>query len=221
MLPTMAAMTDAQGRAVYRRACIAPASRPSRRPAAGCRFDRFMALALYEPGLGYYARGSRQFGAMPASGSDFVTAPELSPLFGARWRARWRRRSTPPAPTRCSSSAPARARWRRSCWRRWATACAATRSSTCPAALRAAPGRSGWRPGRERVRWLDAWPAALHGVVVGNEVLDAMPVQLLHWDGEPLVRARRGRAPAGAFAWADRADRAAAAGGGGRSCPAR
>ena len=45
-------------------------------------FDRFMALALYEPGLGYYANVSRKFGAMPASGSDFVTAPELSPLFG-------------------------------------------------------------------------------------------------------------------------------------------
>ena len=41
-----------------------------------------MALALYEPGLGYYSRSSRQFGAMPSSGSDFVTAPELSPLFG-------------------------------------------------------------------------------------------------------------------------------------------
>jgi hypothetical protein len=45
-------------------------------------FDRFMTLALYEPGLGYYARGDRQFGLMPDSGSDFVTAPELSPLFG-------------------------------------------------------------------------------------------------------------------------------------------
>src|SRR5512133_643135 len=45
-------------------------------------FDRFMALALYAPGLGYYASGSRQFGQMPQSGSDFVTAPEMSPLFG-------------------------------------------------------------------------------------------------------------------------------------------
>ena len=45
-------------------------------------FDRFMAMALYEPGLGYYARGGRLFGALPASGSDFVTAPELTPLFG-------------------------------------------------------------------------------------------------------------------------------------------
>ncbi len=45
-------------------------------------FERFMSLALYAPGLGYYARDDRQFGASPASGSDFVTAPEMSPLFG-------------------------------------------------------------------------------------------------------------------------------------------
>src|SRR3954465_11003486 len=45
-------------------------------------FDRYMALALYAPGLGYYANTSRKFGTMPASGSDFVTAPEMSPLFG-------------------------------------------------------------------------------------------------------------------------------------------
>ncbi|MGH6638904.1 MAG: class I SAM-dependent methyltransferase, partial [Polaromonas sp.] len=45
-------------------------------------FDQFMALALYTPGLGYYANDSRKFGLMPAAGSDFVTAPELSPRFG-------------------------------------------------------------------------------------------------------------------------------------------
>lgn len=45
-------------------------------------FDRFMELALYTPGLGYYANGTAKFGTMPQSGSDFVTAPELSPLFG-------------------------------------------------------------------------------------------------------------------------------------------
>lgn len=37
-----------------------------------------MELALYAPGLGYYSAGSRKFGA----GGDFVTAPELSSLFG-------------------------------------------------------------------------------------------------------------------------------------------
>ena len=40
-------------------------------------FDRFMQLALYAPGLGYYSAGSRKFG----ESGDFVTAPELSPLF--------------------------------------------------------------------------------------------------------------------------------------------
>ena len=44
-------------------------------------FDRFMAWALYAPGLGYYANASRKFGQMPSSGSDFVTAPEMTPFF--------------------------------------------------------------------------------------------------------------------------------------------
>jgi SAM-dependent MidA family methyltransferase len=41
-------------------------------------FTRFMELALYAPGLGYYAAGARKFGA----DGDFVTAPEISSLFG-------------------------------------------------------------------------------------------------------------------------------------------
>jgi SAM-dependent MidA family methyltransferase len=41
-------------------------------------FDRFMELALYAPGLGYYAAGAAKLGP----GGDFVTAPEISPLFG-------------------------------------------------------------------------------------------------------------------------------------------
>jgi len=45
-------------------------------------FDDFMAEALYAPGLGYYSSGRQTFGLSPQGGSDFVTAPELSPLFG-------------------------------------------------------------------------------------------------------------------------------------------
>ncbi len=41
-------------------------------------FDRYMELALYAPGLGYYMAGARKFGAS----GDFITAPEISPLFG-------------------------------------------------------------------------------------------------------------------------------------------
>lgn len=40
-------------------------------------FDRFMELALYAPGLGYYSAGSYKFG----EAGDFITAPELSSLF--------------------------------------------------------------------------------------------------------------------------------------------
>lgn len=40
-------------------------------------FEQFMDMALYEPGLGYYAAGARKLGAA----GDFITAPEVSPLF--------------------------------------------------------------------------------------------------------------------------------------------
>jgi SAM-dependent MidA family methyltransferase len=41
-------------------------------------FSTFMQCALYAPGLGYYSSGAKKFGAT----GDFVTAPEISPLFG-------------------------------------------------------------------------------------------------------------------------------------------
>jgi SAM-dependent MidA family methyltransferase len=42
-------------------------------------FSRYMEMALYEPGMGYYSAGAHKLGA----GGDFTTSPELSPLFGA------------------------------------------------------------------------------------------------------------------------------------------
>ena len=42
-------------------------------------FSRFMEMALYQPGMGYYSAGAHKLGV----GGDFTTAPELSPLFGA------------------------------------------------------------------------------------------------------------------------------------------
>ena len=41
-------------------------------------FDRYMELALYAPGLGYYSAGAHKLGP----GGDFTTAPEVSRLFG-------------------------------------------------------------------------------------------------------------------------------------------
>jgi SAM-dependent MidA family methyltransferase len=168
-------------------------------------FSRFMAMALYEPGLGYYASGRRIVGRMPEGGSDFVTAPELSPLFAE-------------ALARQIGEALA-ASGSDELWEFGAG------SGALAAGLLGALGKRVRRysivelsaPLRERqraatlahagvVRWLDTWPEALSGVVIGNEVLDAMPVDLLHFDGSRwlergVVRSADGDA---LFAWSDR-----------------
>jgi SAM-dependent MidA family methyltransferase len=70
----------------------------------------------------------------------------------------------------------------------------------------------------DRVRWLDQWPpentpaeptpaqagGSLCGVVLGNEVLDAMPVQLLHFDGQAWWERGVAARPDGSWMWADR-----------------
>ena len=165
-------------------------------------FDRFMALALYAPGLGYYSRGSRQFGAMPASGSDFITAPELSPLFGAALACQIEQALEA---TGCdevwefgAGSGALAAQLLQALGER--VRCYTIVDLSGSLRLRQ---RERLAPYGERVRWLDALPETMRGVVVGNEVLDAMPVQLLHWDGAAWLE--RGVAAAGeGFVFADR-----------------
>ncbi len=165
-------------------------------------FDRYMALALYEPGLGYYARDSRQFGAMPSSGSDFVTAPELSALFG-RTLARQVVQALDAAEADtifefgAGSGALAEQLLRAlgDRVRRYAIVDVSGALRQRQAARLA--------PFGDRVQWLDTWPETLHGVVVGNEVLDAMPVQLLHFDGQDW-RERGVVVQEDTLAWADR-----------------
>ncbi|HSN31712.1 MAG TPA: SAM-dependent methyltransferase, partial [Ideonella sp.] len=165
-------------------------------------FDRFMALALYEPGLGYYANAGRTFGALPASGSDFVTAPELTPLFGralARQLAQALAACGVDEVVEFGAGSGALAEQLLG-----ALGDAVARYSIVDlsGALRQRQRERLARFG-ERVRWLDAWPDAIDGVVVGNEVLDAMPVQLLQFDGVRWFE--RGVAlDAGGYAWADR-----------------
>jgi SAM-dependent MidA family methyltransferase len=165
-------------------------------------FDRFMALALYAPGLGYYARGSRQFGLMPSSGSDFVTAPELSPLFGMALAAQV---------AQALEASGSDTVWE---FGAGSGALAAQLLDALGDRVRsyAIVDLSGSLRGRQRerlaaygarVRWLDALPEAMHGVVVGNEVLDAMPVQLLHWGGARWLERGVVATPDG-YAWQDR-----------------
>ena len=142
-------------------------------------FARYMELALYEPGLGYYSAGASKLGAA----GDFVTAPELAPLFGrclavqceevlgtlgggellelgagsgamaATLLAELERRDALPRRYRILDvSADLRERQR----------------ETIAAAV---PGLA------DRVEWLDRLPGDFTGVIVANEVLDALPVE--------------------------------------------
>ena len=168
-------------------------------------FDRFMALALYAPGLGYYANTSPKFGTLPQSGSDFVTAPELSPLFGralARQVAQALNASGSGEVWEFGAGSGALAEQLLSALDEFGTPVARYTIVDLSGALRERQRARLARFG-DRVRWVDALPETIDGVIVGNEVLDAMPVQLLRFDGTRW--SERGVVAAGAgFAWAER-----------------
>ncbi|MDD2729253.1 SAM-dependent methyltransferase [Malikia sp.] len=164
-----------------------------------------MALALYQPGLGYYANDSVKFGALPGGGSDFVTAPELSRWFG---RTLGCQVAQALAATGCSEvwefGAGSGALARQILTQLDAMGHGEVRyrivdlSGTLRARQQQALAAFG-----DRVRWVDRLPQQLEGVIVGNEVLDAMPVQLLQRRGGTWFE--RGVALRdGAFAWEDR-----------------
>jgi SAM-dependent MidA family methyltransferase len=170
-------------------------------------FERFMELALYAPGLGYYANDSRKFGWMPASGSDFVTAPELSPLFGqslAVQVAAWLKAAGADTVVEFGAGSGALAEQLLDALGEQVQRYQIVDLS---GVLRQRQAQRLARFG-ERVQWLDAMPEAVEGVVLGNEVLDAMPVQLLHWDGAQWHERGVAADGQGGFAWAD-ADTAA------------
>lgn len=174
-------------------------------------FDAFMALALYQPGLGYYAHDSQKFGHMPAGartidgaqtgGSDFVTAPELSPHFG-RTLAR-------------QVAEALQATGTDEVWEFGAGSGALAQQvldALGDQVMRyTIVDLSGSLRERQRTRlaahagkvhWATELPARMRSVVLGNEVLDAMPVKLLaRLNG---VWHERGVAMhAGRFAYAD------------------
>ena len=145
-------------------------------------FDEFMALALYTPGLGYYANDSRKFGLMPAGvqggGSDFVTAPELSPRFGqalARQVAQALQATNTSEIWEFGAGSGALALQLLEALgpqieRYTIVDLSGSLRERQQALLAAYQGK---------VQWASELPAQMRGVVVGNEVLDAMPVKLL------------------------------------------
>ena len=167
-------------------------------------FSRYMEAALYAPGLGYYAAGAMKFGAA----GDFVTAPEMTPLFGR---------------TLAHAIAPVLAETHGEVLELGAGSgrLAAdvlgelARLDALPARYLILEVSADLRARQqatlardvpqiaERVHWLDALPEHFNGVILGNEVLDALPVELVHWTAEgPLAR---GVVVEGDhFAWQDR-----------------
>jgi len=140
-----------------------------------------MQTALYAPGLGYYSNGLQKFGAMPQSGSDFITAPELSPFFGQCLAAQAAQiLAATGARHIYEFGAGSGALALQICEQLPQYSCGLERyfiievSAQLRARQQARLAHLG-----DRVRWLDAWPESMQGVVIGNEVLDAMPVKLL------------------------------------------
>lgn len=168
-------------------------------------FARFMELALYAPGLGYYSGGAHKFGAA----GDFITAPELTPAFAQTLAGQVRQVMAASAPQIIEVGAGS-------------GRLAADLLQELDA-LGAAPQRyailelSGELRARQRetiaaavphlldrVDWLDRLPERHRGLVLANELLDALPVHLVRWRHDAILE--RGVVAAGdGFAWDERA----------------
>lgn len=165
---------------------------------------RYMELALYTPGLGYYAGGSRKFGEE----GDFVTAPELTPLFGRSLANQVAQVMDASAPVVLEAGA--------------GSGRLAADLLTGLAALERTPTRylilelSGELRARQRetisreapellgrVEWLDAMPEAFVGCVVANELLDAIPVHAVAWREGGIFERGVACESDGSFVWSE------------------
>jgi SAM-dependent MidA family methyltransferase len=170
-------------------------------------FDEFMALALYSPGLGYYSGPARKFGAH----GDFVTAPEISPMFGAclaQQIAAWMEAAeithliefgagTGQLATQILNELE---RLGAQPSRYSIVELSANLKAQQQSTLGALSPQSA-----SLVDWLEHIPSGLRAIVFANELLDAMPVRLFAWDGEQLFE--RGVCfdeQRQSFAWSDR-----------------
>ena len=178
-------------------------------------FDAFMALALYAPGLGYYARDSLKFGTLPyqrqdgraVAGSDFVTAPEISPLFGQTLAVQLRQaleQTQTNTIWEFGAGSGALALQMLRSWAEQGQPVPQYRIVELSATLRARQ-QATLAAFADRVQWVDALPEQLQGVALGNEVLDAMPVKLLARLGGAWFERGVAAAPAGpGWVWQDR-----------------
>jgi SAM-dependent MidA family methyltransferase len=168
-------------------------------------FARYMELALYAPGLGYYSAGAKKFGAA----GDFVTAPEISPLF-ARTLARQAGqvlRDTAGDVLELGAGTGRLAAQMLLELQRMETLPSRYRILEVSAYLREVQQETlaSLLPPEllRRVEWLDALPDALIGFAFGNEVLDALPAHIVAWCEDGIFE--RGMAwENGRIAWQER-----------------
>ncbi len=171
-------------------------------------FDQFMAVVLYAPGLGYYSRGDRQIGnlAVDRSGgtSDFATAPGISPLFGRALAVQVRQAldqtQTDTVWEFGAGTGAMAAQLLQALGERVRNYTIVDLSGSLQQRQ-----RDTLAPWADKVCWVTQLPETLQGVVLGNELLDAMPVQLLarvggHWHERGVALGADGKP-----CWQDRA----------------
>ena len=167
-------------------------------------FADYMHQALYTPGLGYYSGGAHKFGAA----GDFITAPELTPLFGqalAQQIAEVMAQSARQVIEVGAGTGHLAAD----------VLLALDRLGCAPEQYRILEV-SGELRGRQadtlrerapalahRVQWIDQLPERFSGAVIANEVLDVMPVHVLVWRDGAVFERGVACNDAGAFVWAD------------------
>lgn len=168
-------------------------------------FARFMECALYAPGLGYYAAGAQKFG----SAGDFVTAPEMTPLFAQALAAQVAE-ITAQSAARVIEAGGGSGRLAAD------LLLALEASGALPeqyALLELSPDlRERQRATLaaaaphllDRVVWLDCLPERFSGVVLANELLDAMPVHVVAWRESGIFERGVALDAAGAFVWCER-----------------
>jgi SAM-dependent MidA family methyltransferase len=167
-------------------------------------FSRFMELALYAPGMGYYNAGARKFGAA----GDFVTAPEISSLFGrtlARQLIEIMEQSTPHIIELGAGSGKLALD----------ILSELERQNSLPDRYDILEVSADLRERQQallqarlphlinRVHWLDVPPDIISGVLIANEVLDALPVHLVRWS-DGIIFERGVASKAENFVWQER-----------------
>lgn len=162
-------------------------------------FADYMQLALYAPGLGYYTAGAGKFG----EAGDFVTAPEISPLFAEVWAAEMdgvlralgggEVLELGPGTGRFAAGALAEFRARGTPIDGYSLLEVSPDLRARQQALLAGADASGLAAGT-MPRWLDSLPAPFRGLVFANEVVDALPCERFVMRGGAAWRLGVGRA---------------------------